>query len=179
MPAERSPLRWIVLLGVAAAAPALRPAALGAQGVMPPILEVTGGAMRYTLGDRRDGALIALRLASPVVPLGRKHWLLEGGAAYAWYRAADGDLRHLFLPEVQLQLQGGPRAVQPYVGGGGGLAFTRVDSTTTTKLTASAAVGLRLYAGGWGIGGEIRFRSLTLFDRSPRELTISIFRQLE
>ncbi len=155
------------------------PAPLSAQSVMPPIISATGGAMRYTLGARRDGALAALRLASPVVPLGRNHWLIEGGAAYAWYRAADNDLRHLFIPELELQLQAGPRAVQPYVGGGGGLALTRVDSTTTTKLTASAAVGVRLYLGGWGIGGEIRFRSLPLFDRSPRELTISLFRQLE
>ena len=150
-----------------------------AQTVMPPVLSFTGGAMRYRLGDQRDGALAAVRLASPIVPLGRNHWLLEGGAAYTWYRTAAGDLRHVFIPELQLQLQAGPRKLQPYVGGGGGLAFTRVDSTTVTKLTASAAVGLRVMLGSWGIAGEARFRSLHLFDRAPRELTVSIFRQLE
>jgi hypothetical protein len=150
-----------------------------AQTVMPPVLSFTGGVMRYTLGQPRDGALAALRLASPIVPLGRNHWLLEGGAAYAWYRTADDDLRHVFMPELQLQLQAGPRMLQPYVGGGGGLAFTRVDSSTVTKLTASAAVGLRVMLGSWGIAGEARFRSLHLFDRAPRELTVSIFRQLE
>ncbi|HJP56920.1 MAG TPA: hypothetical protein VJ847_07840 [Gemmatimonadales bacterium] len=176
---ERAARRLLLVLGLVAAGGLRRTAPLDAQTVMPPIVELTGGAMRYTLGARRDGALAALRLASPIVPLGRNHWLVEGGAGYAWYRAADGDLRHLFVPELQLQLQVGPRAVQPYVGAGGGLALTRVDSTTTTKLTASAAVGVRLYAGGWGIGGEIRFRSRTVFDQSPRELTISLFRQLE
>lgn len=168
-------IRGLLLATVAAlAAPSL-----AAQTVMPPVLSFTGGVMRYTLGEQRDGALAALRLASPIVPLGRNHWLFEGGAAYAWYRAADGDLRHAFIPELQVQFQAGPRLLQPYVGGGGGIAFTRVDSSTVTKLTASAAVGLRVMLGSWGIAGEARFRSLHLFDRAPRELTISIFRQLE
>lgn len=150
-----------------------------AQTVMPPVLSLTGGIMRYTLGDTRDGAFAAIRLASPIVPLGRNHWLVEPGGGYGWYRTADGDLRHVFLPEVQLQLQAGPRGLQPYVGGGGGLAFTKADSTTTTKLTASAAVGLRIMLGSWGIAGEARFRSLHFFDKPPREFTVSLFRQLE
>ena len=150
-----------------------------AQTVMPPMLSVTGGVMRYTLGETRDGAFVGIRLASPIVPLGRNHWLVEPGGGYGWYRTADGDLRHVFIPEVQLQLQAGPRGLQPYVGGGGGLAFTKVDSTTTTKLTASAAVGLRIMLGSWGIAGEARFRSLHLFDKAPREFTVSLFRQLE
>ena len=153
--------------------------AASAQTVMPPVLSFTGGVMRYTLGDTRDGAFAAIRLASPIVPLGRNHWLIEPGGGYGWYRTADGDLRHVFIPEVQLQLQAGPRGLQPYVGGGGGLAFTHVDSTTTTKLTASAAVGLRVMLGSWGIAGEARFRSLHLFDKGSRELTVSLFRQLE
>jgi len=150
-----------------------------AQTVMPPVLSFTGGVMRYTLGDTRDGAIVAIRLASPIVPLGRNHWLIEPGGSYGWYRTADGDLRHVFIPEVQLQLQAGPRGLQPYIGGGGGLAFTHVDSTTTTKLTASAAAGLRIMLGSWGIAGEARFRSLHLFDKGSRELTVSVFRQLE
>lgn len=150
-----------------------------AQTVMPPMLSFTGGVMRYTLGDTRDGAFAAIRLASPIVPLGRNHWLVEPGGSYGWYRTVDGDLRHVFIPEIQLQLQAGPRGVQPYVGGGGGLAFTHVDSTTTTKLTASAAVGLRIMLGSWGIAGEARFRALHLFDKGSRELTVSLFRQLE
>jgi hypothetical protein len=150
-----------------------------AQTVMPPVLSFTGGVMRYTLGETRDGAFVGLRLASPIGPLGRNHWLVEPGGGYGWYRTADGDLRHVFIPEVQIQLQAGPRGLQPYVGGGGGLAFTKVDSTTTTKLTASAAVGLRIMLGSWGIAGEARFRSLHLFDKAPREFTVSLFRQLE
>jgi hypothetical protein len=71
-----------------------------AQTVMPPLLSVTGGVMRYTLGDTRDGAFAAIRLASPIVPLGRNHWLVEPGGAYGWYRTADGDLRHVFIPEL-------------------------------------------------------------------------------
>ena len=168
-------LRGLLLAALASLA---GPSAV-AQTVMPPVLSFTGGVMRYTLGGRRDGALAALRLGSPIVPLGRNHWLLEGGAAYAWYRTADGDLRHAFIPELQIQLQAGPRGLQPYVGGGGGIAFTRVDSTTVSKLTASAAVGLRVMLGSWGIAGEARIRSLHLFDRAPRELTVAIFRQLE
>jgi len=54
-----------------------------------------------------------------------------------------------------------------------------VDSTTTTKLTASGAAGLRIMLGSWGIAGEARFRSLHLFDKGSRELTVSVFRQLE
>ena len=150
-----------------------------AQAVMPPLLSVGGGVMRYTLGQPRDGAIVALRLASPIVPLGRNHWLIEPGAAYEWYRTVDGDLRHAFIPELQLQFQAGPRTVQPYIGGGGGIAFSRVDSTTTSRLTASAAAGIRIMLGSWGVAGEARFRSLHLFDKGTRELTISIFRQLE
>ena len=164
---------------LAAAAVLATATTAAAQTVMPPVLSFSGGVMRYTLGDTRDGALVAIRLASPIVPLGRNHWLIEPGGSYGWYRTADGDLRHVFIPEVQLQLQAGPRGLQPYVGGGGGLAFTHVDSTTTTKLTASAAAGLRIMLGSWGIAGEARFRSLHLFDKGSRELTVSVFRQLE
>jgi hypothetical protein len=166
-------------LALTAAAMLVTATAAAAQTVMPPLLSFTGGVMRYTLGDTRDGALVAIRLASPIVPLGRNHWLVEPGGSYGWYRTADGDLRHVFIPEVQLQLQAGPRGLQPYVGGGGGLAFTHVDSTTTTKLTASAAAGLRIMLGSWGIAGEARFRSLHLFDKGSREFTVSLFRQLE
>jgi len=167
------------LLLTAAAAVLATATTAAAQTVMPPVLSFTGGVMRYTLGDTRDGAIAAIRLASPIVPLGRNHWLIEPGGSYGWYRTADGDLRHVFIPEVQLQLQAGPRGLQPYIGGGGGLAFTHVDSTTTTKLTASAAAGLRIMLGSWGIAGEARFRSLHLFDKGSRELTVSLFRQLE
>ena len=167
------------LLVTATAAILATATSAAAQTVMPPLLSFTGGVMRYTLGDTRDGAFAAIRLASPIVPLGRNHWLVEAGGGYGWYRAADGDLRHVFIPEFQLQLQVGPRGLQPYVGGGGGLAFTKVDSTTTTKLTASAAVGLRIMLGSWGLAGEARFRSMPLFDKGSRELTLSIFRQLE
>ena len=166
-------------LALTAAAMLVTATAAAAQTVMPPLLSFTGGVMRYTLGDTRDGAIVAIRLASPIVPLGRNHWLVEPGGSYGWYRTADGDLRHVFIPEVQLQLQAGLRGLQPYVGGGGGLAFTHVDSTTTTKLTASAAAGLRIMLGSWGIAGEARFRSLHLFDKGSRELTVSLFRQLE
>lgn len=152
---------------------------LMAQTVMPPLISVVGGQMRYTLADTRTDALIGLRLASPLVPLGRRHWLIEPGIAYGWYRADDATRRHVFVGELQLQLQAGPRAVQPYVGGGGGLAITRVDSTSISKLTASAAAGLRISLGGWGIAGEVRFRSLKLFQKTTRELTVSLFRELE
>jgi hypothetical protein len=170
-------MRRLVIVAGAALLATATPSA--AQTVMPPVLSFTGGVMRYTLGDTRDGAFAAIRLASPIVPLGRNHWLVEAGGGYGWYRTADGDLRHVFIPELQLQLQAGPRGLQPYVGGGGGLAFTKVDSTTTTKLTASAAAGLRIMLGSWGVAGEVRFRSMPLFDKGSHELTFSLFRQLE
>ena len=153
--------------------------ALRAQWVTPPVLSLSAGQMRYTMSSTRTGTLVALRLASPIVPLGRRNWLLEPGAAYVWYRADDGSRRHLFVPEVQVQLQVGPPGIQPYVGVGGGLATTRVDTVRTTKLTASAAAGLRLLLGGWGIAGELRVRSLSLFQGTTRELTVSLFRKLE
>ncbi len=168
--------RPVLLLLTLICAPAGR---LPAQAVMPPMISVVGGQMRYSLADTRTDALVALRLASPLVSLGRRHWLIEPGMSYGWYRADDATRRHVFVGEIQLQFQAGPRAIQPYVGGGGGLTISRVDSTSINKFTASAAAGLRLNAAGWGIAGEIRIRALKLFQGTTRELTISLFRELE
>jgi hypothetical protein len=146
---------------------------------------LVGGPTHYSLHDRRAGGLIALRLASPLAPLGTHHWLLEPSLEYGWYRADSGQRHHVFVPEMQLQVQGGTSPVQPYAGVGGGFALNGGDSTATGRnpislhLTFSAGVGIRLaIAQGLGLVGELRVRRLALFRGWTRELTAGLFAAL-
>jgi hypothetical protein len=148
-------------------------------------LALVGGSTHYSLQDRRAGGLIALRLASPFVPLGTRHWLLEPSLSYGWYRADSGQRRHVLASEVQLQVQAGTSPVQPYAGVGGGLALSRGDSTAAGRrllslhLTFSAGVGIRFaIAESWGLVGELRVRRLALFRGWTRELTAGLFAAL-
>ncbi len=156
------------------------PHAARAQADPPPFVSLGAGQMHYDLGGLRNGTLIALRLGSPLVPLGQRHWLVEPGITYGWYQNAGGQHLHLFLPELQLQFQyvGGP--VAPYIGAGGGFGLTRVDTVSSTYWTASAAGGVRLRLGaGWGLAGELRLRTISLFTSRTTELTLALVRRME
>jgi hypothetical protein len=151
-----------------------------AQDVPLPLIEFVGGQMRYELQAPRNGTVFALRVASPLIPLGERNWLLEPSVGYGWYRAVGGQLHHFAESEMQIQLHPDIDRLQPYVGLGGGFALTRADSTVAIHLTGSASVGLRFGAtDNWGLAGELRLRALDLFRGTTREMTVSVFRRLE
>jgi hypothetical protein len=166
-------LRCTLLVLTAAAA---APGAAAQSGVPPAPLTLAGGQLHYTQGATRNGALLALRLASPLAPLGVRRWLLEPGVSYGWYRGDAGQRRHVFVAELQLQAQSGTAPLQPYLGVGGGFGLTRVDSATSARLTLSASAGLR-----WsvlddvGVVGELRLRRLAFFQGWARELTAGLY----
>jgi hypothetical protein len=147
-----------------------------------PSVSITGGVERYRFsdaGERRSGAVVALRLASPFVPLGIERWLVEGGLAYNWYRADDGDLRHLLVTELQLQWQPLPGAVRPFIGVGGGFGATRVVGHTTLHITGSASGGIRfLFNESWNLIAEGRLRRINLFKGTSPELTAGLLVRL-
>lgn len=147
-----------------------------AQAEPPPApLALVAGPTRYALQERRTGAVVALRLASPFEPLGIRNWLLEPGLAYGWYRTDPGERRHVVFSELQLQAQTGDR-LRPYAGVGGGLAVGRRESNTTAFLSFSAGAGVRIAVGErWGIVGDFRVRRTALFRRWNRELTAGFF----
>lgn len=139
-------------------------------------LAIMGGQLRYRLPEARNDALVALRLPAALAPLGGSHWLLEPGMSYGWYRGNIGDRRHTAIGELQLQFQTGTSRLQPYVGVGGGVGVTRIDSTTLVRPTLSASAGLRVdLLRGLGIIGELRLRRLGLFRDWTRELTAGLY----
>lgn len=148
-----------------------------------PMLALVAGPMRYALRDRSTGSLFALRLASPLVPLGTRHWLLEWGESYGEYPTDSGEHRHALVSEAQLQTRsGGTQPVQIFAGIGGGVVINREDSTTShprrslpLNLTLSAGAGARLLiAENWGVVGEFRLRRITSFRGWTRELTVGL-----
>ena len=145
-------------------------------------LAVVGGPTHYSLQGGHSGGLIALRLASPLVPLGTDHWLVEPSLGFGWYRGDSGQRRHLVVSEVQVQAQTGGPQMQPYAGVGGGLAWSAGTPTPSGRhpivlhLTFSAGAGIRVaVAPGWGLVGELRLRQLALFRGWTRELTAGLF----
>lgn len=145
-------------------------------------LALVAGPTHYSLQARHSGRLLALRLASPLVPLGTDHWLVEPSLGYESYRADSGQRHHVLVSEVQLQARTGATPVQPYAGMGGGVALSQGAPTpsgrhpTVLHLTFSAGVGIRIAAAqGWGLVGEVRLRRLALFRGWTRELTAGVF----
>jgi hypothetical protein len=156
---------------------AVGPARAVAQGDVPfARLALLGGQLHYRVPEAHDDAMVAVRLAAPLVAAGQRHWLVEPGASYGWYESSDGTRRHVFVAELQVQFQAGSAAVQPYVGVGGGFALTQVDTTLHTKPTASASAGVRAgLTESLGVLGEVRFRRLEFFRDWTRELTVGLY----
>ncbi len=173
----RTQIRLVVLVPLAAMGLASR---APAQSVPAPLLSITAGEMRYRLAETRDGAILGFRLGSPFVPLGQRHWMIEAATSYGWFRSDSGQRRHVFLPELELQLHTGTGPVQGYVGGGGGLGIVKVDSTYSTNVAAIASAGLRLRVSRRvGLVTELRLRSYDLFRGTTKELTFGLFQRLE
>jgi hypothetical protein len=170
----RRALRWNVLWFILGAA---GPEQVRAQREVPfAQLALLGGQLHYRLQEPRNDAMLALRLAAPLVPLGPRHWLVEPGVSYGWYKGSSGQRRHVLVTEVQLQVQSGTWPLQPYLGIGGGLGFTHVDSTMQARLTLSASAGVRAdLMESLGVLGELRLRRLALFRDWTREVTIGLY----
>lgn len=117
-----------------------------------------GGVTQWDLSGTGSSIILGARLDRQ---LGAS-WLL-GEASLTTFRPEEqrGSSTYL-IPEVQLQLQV-PRAIAPYIGAGVG-SFTRVTGGPgrQSELTASGAVGVRL----WGLipravlRGELRVRGI-------------------
>jgi hypothetical protein len=153
-----------------------------AQDEVPPVpFGLAVGQLHSTTAGqpRQSERMWALRLASPLVPLGVRHFLVEPGMSYGGFLESNGLPRHLFVMEVQVQFQSGTPPFQPYVGVGGGLGLTRASSHTKTKGTFSASAGVRLdVTHNLGAVGELRFRRIGFFEGWSRELTLGVYATL-
>lgn len=168
--APRCGVVWLLLLMVGA------PPAAAQQEVPFAQLALLGGQLHYKLADSRNDGMLALRLAAPLVPLGMEHWLVEPNVSYGRFEGSTGQRQHVFVAEVQVQLQSGISPVRPYLGVGGGMALNRVDSTLHVRPTVSADVGVRAdLAESFGVLGELRLRRLGLFQGWTREITVGVY----
>jgi hypothetical protein len=164
-------LLWFILLGTACP-----PRVLAQREVPFARLALLGGQLHYRLPESRNDALLALRLAAPLMPLGQRRWLVEAGVSYGWYKGGLGQRRHVFITELQLQAHSGARLLQPYLGIGGGLGLTQVDSSLQTRATLSASAGMRAdLTESLGVLGELRLRQLGFFRDWTRELTMGVY----
>jgi hypothetical protein len=146
------------------------------------LLTLAGGPTNYSLQGEHRAGLIALRLASPLVPLGTDHWWIEPSWSYESFRSDSGQLRHVFVSEVQIQAHTSTPRAQPYAGVGGGFTLSAGTPTHSgahpivAHLTFSAGAGLRVaVAESWGVVGDFRVRRLTLFRGWSSELTAGVF----
>ncbi|MEP6573906.1 MAG: hypothetical protein ABJD11_14480 [Gemmatimonadota bacterium] len=150
-----------------------------AQGGAPPVpVTVAFGQLHSTTKGlpRQSDHIWALRLASPLVPLDVRYFLIEPAISYAGYLQHGGAPRHMFISEVQLQVQPGTHPIAPYLGGGVGLGMTRDSSRTVAKPVFSGSVGIRAdLSQAWGITGEMRLRRTNYFEGMTRELTIGVY----
>ena len=166
--------RWNVLwliLGIAGP-----PRALAQHEVPFARLALLGGQLHYRLPEPQNDAILALRLAAPLVPLGLRHWVVEPGVSYGWYKGSSGQRRHMLITELQLQAQSGTSPVQPYLGIGGGVGLTHVDSTMQARVTLSASAGVRAdLMESLGVLGEVRLRRLGPFRDWTREVTVGLY----
>jgi hypothetical protein len=114
-------MRWTLL--VAAAALAV-PAATAAQANTTHI-SVMAGVAEYDLSGVETSPIYAIRYAGPLHP----NLLVEGSLGYIrtdqQFGASD-----LFLPEVQVQLNGTWGRFSPYLGVGAGIAYDRPRGAT-------------------------------------------------
>lgn len=121
-------------------------------------VSLSGGVSIFDRSGTGTMAIYALRLDMPVYP----NLLLEGGLSYA-RRGHDPRFGDLFIPGVQLQLQGLSARFNPYVGMGAGMTVERRDGSVEDDLSfaPSFSAGLRTaIADGVGLRVEGRLHGV-------------------
>ena len=107
------------------------------------------GVASYDLSGTGTTAIYGLRVGSPIRP----HLSWELGLSYLHPAQQGGDTTHVFLPELQLQLEGTWGAVRPYLGLGAGVAIDApgedddplgFERETRTSFAPSGAGGIRV-----------------------------------
>jgi hypothetical protein len=121
-------------------------------------VSLSGGVSLFDRSGTGTMAIYALRLDMPVYP----NLLLEGGLSYA-RRGHDPRFGDLFIPGIQLQLQGLSERFNPYVGMGAGMTVERRDGPVEDDLSfaPSFSVGVRTaIADGVGLRVEGRLHGV-------------------
>lgn len=170
MTARRVALPLAVLL--LAAGPAL--AQRGRTDPPRPTFTVIAGPSIYDLSGTGTAGFAAIRVD---VPAGRVFVIEPGLGVFRYTAQTDETLTYLF-PEVSFQAQVPGGGVRPYVGGG--IGFTEfLSGRGRTDVTLHAAAGLRVaLAGGWGLRGEARLRSVDPFTGNTFDLGFGVSRAL-
>jgi hypothetical protein len=139
-----------------------------------PAIAVLGGPSPYDLSGTGTGGFGALRLE---VPSGRVLVFEPGLAVFRYRSQADESITYL-LPEFSAQVQVPAGPVRPYLGGGVG--FTEfLSGRGQSKVTLHGAAGLRIaIAGGWGLRGEARLRSIDPFHGNTFDLGVGLAKAL-
>lgn len=134
---------WLVLPVLALAAAVVVPAAAHAQRIS--AFSISGGALLYRLGENGAAPEVAVRAELPYSSL----IMVELGVMVARPELETGE-EWLILPQslVQLRIPAGT-GVEPYVGGGAGLAFGFEDITgSSVEVMLTGATGVRIDHGG-------------------------------
>ena len=150
----------------------------------PPFFEFGGGSIHYTLHQPGNGTIVDLHVASPIVPLGVHHWAVVFGASYAWYHTADTSRHGLLMPDLALRYHPDIAPFVPYLELGAALGMTQGSDSSTTRInlhpTAFAAAGLRFGGeGAWGLDAAVRWRTLSVFHGTTREIALNLVRYIK
>jgi hypothetical protein len=130
-----------------------------AQTASRPTASLLVGPSPYDLSGTGTGFTIGAWIDYPVFSFLR----IEGGSAYFQYTTPYGTGYRYLLPEVGFRLGAPIGPLLPYLGGGGGIAFT-VSGRDDTSWTLHAVLGLRArLAGRIGVRAEFRLRSVDPF----------------
>ena len=126
-------------------------------------VSLSAGVSAYERSGSGTTGVYALRVDVPVYP----SVVLEGGLAYA-RRGDDSIIGDVFIPGVQVQLQGNLGRVSPYAGLGAGVTMERRDGpagddpsfapsfSTGVRAQVSDGVGVRLEGRLHGVGANFR-----------------------
>ncbi|HYD51008.1 MAG TPA: outer membrane beta-barrel protein [Gemmatimonadaceae bacterium] len=151
------------------------PASLAAQGVtsVPAAgFALVGGVSQYDYSGTGTGLHLAGRLTRPLtrVVVG------EVGIGYMHYDSQGGDRVRMLIPELQLQLQLPHDRVSPYLGVGGGVAFSWISDANEFQPTLSGAAGVRVTVTPLvSFLGELRVRGVgSDFEGSAAEWTVGV-----
>lgn len=128
-------------------------------GAPRPSISLLAGATSYDLSGTGSAFAGGVFADYPLVRFLRA----EAGAGFVRYEPQGGTTTSLLFPEIGLRLIGTVGNVQPYVGGGAGLAAV-LEGTGDTDLTLHGVAGARfIVAPRLSLRGELRVRSVDPF----------------
>jgi hypothetical protein len=126
-------------------------------------VSLSGGVSLFDRSGTGTMAVFALRADMPIYP----NLLVEAGLSYA-RRGSDPDFGDIFIPGLQVQLQGVSERFNPYVGMGAGVTVERRDGppeddvsfapsfSAGVRVSIADGVGLRMEGRLHGVGANFR-----------------------